>query len=311
MLKSIMLISGIIIGLGFIYGVDRLTSENPSDAAAIYVGLSDSDSSGCDASLVGGKYYVSGSKHCSQDGIVFHTFSSQNNPYLSSWSNDQGIHYGDSNCNGENHFSLNAKSGDTYWIEIVKANSNFDITMYNNEMFSEIGDSLSINMCSNPTDLKYFKISTEDGKPAANGGKIVGYIDDISLWNNISIDEFNKELPTHFAEDFSNCDTETCDEWTLQEKNMLYIDTMQDFFYFNSQVYGLNNNADIDVGNLSDEQWILRFKFHIDTLENHPAGKGVLQIEPKSERILFAIFGIIGISSVILWEYKTKNERKN
>ena len=62
MLKSIILISCIIIGLGFIYGIDRLTSENPSDAAAIYVGLSDSDSSGCDASFVGGKYGRSDSR---------------------------------------------------------------------------------------------------------------------------------------------------------------------------------------------------------------------------------------------------------
>ena len=311
MLKSIILISCIIIGLGFIYGVDRLTSENPSDAATIYVGLSDSDSSGCDASFVGGKYYESGSKHCSQDGIVFHTYSSQKNPYLASWSNDQGIHHGDSNCNGENRFSLNAKSGDTYWIEIIKSNSNFDIIMYKDEMFSEIRDSLSITMCSNPTDLRYFKISTEDGKPAANGGRIVGYLDDIFLWNDITKDKFDKDQPSQFAEDFSKCNSKTCDSWTLQDKNMLYVDTTEDFFYFDSQVMGTNNNAHVDVGTLSNEHWILRFKFHIDALENHPAGKGILQIDPKIERILFVIFGVVSIISVVLWEYKIKNERKN
>ena len=183
--------------------------------------------------------------------------------------------------------------------------------MYNDPAYLEKQESLLVNMCSNPTDLQYFRISTEDGKPASNGGRIIGYVDDIELWNDISKENFNKTSTPKLNKNFSDCNSKTCNEWILQDQSMLYVDAMNEFFYFDSQVSGTNNNAHMKIDSILDDSWILRFKFHIDEIQSHPAGKGILQIDPQLERILFVIIGIIAISSVTLWEFKIKNERKN
>lgn len=292
-LKIAILVVIFSISLTLIFGIDKSTAENPSDAALLHIGLSNHDSSSCQVCSEGGIFYNSGCKRCIQDGIVITTHTANDSPYRISWSNDNGIYYGDENCNGVNNFpKAKAFSGDTYWIEIIKDELNLKSTLFYDSKFLDEYDSVSTVMCSNPTDLKYLRVSTEDGKPAGNGGRLVGNIDDIQIWDGVT--KIKSQLnPTH-TENFQTCTTYTCNEkWVLQDPSMLYVDISKKNFYFDSQVTGSNDYVHYDLGSPLSDKWVLRFKFHIDSLEAHPAGKGILQIEPTNRQIVLGIPAII------------------
>ena len=74
-----------------IFGIDKITSENPSDSALIRIGLSDTDSSQCEICQEGEMYFESGCKRCIQDGIVLTAHVSNERFYSLGWSNDNGM----------------------------------------------------------------------------------------------------------------------------------------------------------------------------------------------------------------------------
>ena len=90
-------------------------------------------------------------------------------------------------------------------------------------------------MCSNPTNLQYIRISNEDGKPAGNGGKLFGYVDEIKIWN--SSNKNNEEI---FSTSFDECEDETCDnKWILQNSDRIFINTENSNLEFFSEVTAL------------------------------------------------------------------------
>jgi hypothetical protein len=288
------------------FGIDKITSENPSDSALIHIGLSNRDSSSCEVCSEGGEYYNSGCKRCIQDGIVITTHVAHDKPYRISWSNDAGIYYGDTNCKGTTLFpKAKAFSGDTYWIELIKNDLELQASLYLEPSYTVLYDSISTKMCSNPTNLNFLRLSNEDGKPAGNGGMLEGYVDDFQIWNDI-LD--SNSIPTQ-EEDFSNCFDKTCGgKWVLQDENMFFVDVSNENFYFNSQVTGSNDYAHYQLKQSLGDQWILRFKFHIDKLEEHPAGKGILKLEPHLRQVLL---GIPALFLPIIGYYISRNTMSN
>lgn len=296
--------------LSVLFGIDKITSANPEDSALIRIGLSDRDSTICEICSEGGIFYKSGCKRCVQDGIVF--TAQVNNPrmYYLGWSNNNAMYRGDENCDGRISFQKAfAKSEDTIWVKIIKNESTLTSTIYNNPDFSDVVDSVSTNLCSNPSNLNYLRISNEDGKPSANGGKIVGYFDDIKILNGQKTNlQKNPEL---FSTNFDECIDKSCnDKWVLQNSERLFVDSNKNYFQFNSEVSGTTDYAHLKLDDfVSNDSWIMKFKFHIDELVPHPEGKGFLQIDPFIRQFIFGIPAISFpiIAYLISWQKPSKS----
>lgn len=302
-LKSKLAIILIVVSIftGSLFGIDKLTSENPPDESFVFIGLSNKDSSSCNVCLKGGEYYNSGCKRCIQDGIVFSTDSKKDSHYKISWSNDNVINYGDKNCLGSIDFPLTqSKSGDVFWVEIIKNERIITSTLYNDGNFTNIQESVTLEMCSNPTNLQYFRISNNDGQSFGNGGKILGYIDDIKILEKSNssrlLENNNDKTKIIFDENFSECESKTCDDsWILRDANMFYVDTEKENFHIDSQISGTIDYVHYDLGSpVSDNFWILQFKMVIDVLEEHPHGKGILNIDPQMRQF------VLGIPTILL-----------
>ena len=281
----------IIVSLSFacLYGIDKLTSDNPSDAALLRIGLSNIDSSNCDVCELNEIYYDSGCKRCIQDGIVLTAHVSNERFYNLGWSKDNGMYYGDKQCNGSKNFEYTfANKNDTYYVEIEKNNQSLQTNFYTDQNFSSLKENVSIEMCSNPTNLQYIRISNEDGKPSGNGGKLSGYIDDIEIF---AITE--KSLPI-FSSSFDECLDVTCDDlWKFRNPEKIFINTKIDSLSFSSEVLGTNDYAHLKLDNELPNSWKIHFKLHIDELEEHPRGKGILKIDPQLRQIFFGIPALI------------------
>jgi len=283
---------------GSFFGIDKFTSENPGDEASIYIGLSDKDSSSCDICMPGGEYYDSGCKRCVQDGISLTVDSIKNNYYAIAWNNNNVLGHGDKNCVARSNFLLTQpNSGDTFWVEIIKNKNIINSTFYTDKNFRNVFDSNSLKMCSIPNDLQYIKISNNDGQSFGNGGKILSYIDDIEIFeedfNSSATFQENDQilLKLIYQENFSECNSKTCnDTWVLQDPNMFYVDIDNKNFNINSQTSGTLDYAHHDLGiPLSNDFWILKFKMHIDTFEEHPHGKGILNLDPQLRQLLLGL----------------------
>ena len=283
---------------GSFFGIDKFTSENPADEAAIYIGLSDKDSSSCDICMPGGEYYDSGCKRCIQDGISLTVNSMKNNYYSIVWNNNNVLGYGDKNCVAKSDFLLTQpNSDDTFWVEIIKNKNIINSTLYTDKNFKNVFDFNSLKICSEPNNLQYIKISNNDGQSFGNGGKILSYIDDIEIFEknfNSSVtfqDNPDSFLKLIYQEDFSKCNSKTCnDTWVLQDPSMFYVDIDNQIFNINSQISGTIDYAHYDLGiPLSNDFWILKFKMHIDTFEAHPSGKGILNLDPQLRQLLFGL----------------------
>ena len=98
--KISVIIISISILTSMLFGIDRITSENPSDSATLRISLSDRDSSYCDECTEGGIFYESGCKRCVQDGIMFGVGSIEQIEYNVGWSNNDAMYHGDKNCEG-------------------------------------------------------------------------------------------------------------------------------------------------------------------------------------------------------------------
>ena len=314
--KKILIISLISIILFSLFSIDRISSDNPSDPAYIHIGTSNKDTSGCNECKEGGIFYYGGCKKCPQDSMILYTKTVDESRYYLGWSNDNSMYRGDSECEGNKAFPYaTAKSNDNFWVEMIREDLKFTITLYNDPNFQEIYDSQTIQMCSKPTDLQFLRITTEDGKPAGNGGQIEGHIDDIKIWNNVKKSQLNNLIQTPiFIENFSSCEDKSCEnKWHLEDDNVLFVDNIKKNFYFNSQVSATNDDALYYLDKpLDDENWILHFKFHIDKIIEHPHGKGIFEIDPELRRNMLAIPALIlSIFSVgVFYKFGNSNDSK-
>ena len=185
--------------------IDKITSENSNDAANIIIGISNIDSNSCLICQPNGEFFDSGCKRCIQDNINFRAKTAMGQPFLSSWSNDYAMLYGDKNCDGEIILpAISVESNKQYWTEIHLNNSNYSVSLFNNSNYSDPISSATNSMCSIPTELKFLRFSMNDGKPISNGGRLVGNIDDIEIYNSIlsNNSKFSNELKLIFKEDF-------------------------------------------------------------------------------------------------------------
>ena len=285
---AIVLVSFSLVSSTF-FALDKYTSSNPNDASLIRLGLSDFASNECQICQEGSIYYDSGCKRCIQDSIVVVNHVNEKRiPYLA-WSNDNAVAYGDQSCIGHKFFErISIDDDTTYWIEIIKNNLELQSNFYNNENFSSLSDSVTITMCSNPIDLQYLRISNEDGKPSGNGGKLFGYID------NIEIQSITKNNNKIFFDTFNECENKSCDDlWILQNENRIFINSEKENLSFFSEVTGNNDYATLKLDEPLPNSWILRFELHIDELELHPMGKGILGIEPSLRQLIFGLPALI------------------
>lgn len=295
-----------------LYIIDKVTSENPNDSANIIIGISSIDSNSCLVCQPDGDFFNSGCKRCMQDNINFRTNTAMGQPFLSSWSNDYAMFYGDKNCNGEIILpSINVESNKQYWAEIHLNDSNYSVSLFDSSDYSNVISSATNSMCSIPTELKFLRFSMNDGKPISNGGRLVGSIDNIEIYNLITNNDskFSNELELIFEEDFSNCTTKTCDgDWVLQNPNLFYIDTENNNFHFDSFISGTNDYAHYELDNvLSSQEWIMRLLLTIDYIEKHPAGKGFLKIDPLHRNFLFILPSIILSLGISIFSFKIKS----
>jgi hypothetical protein len=281
----------IIVSLSFacLYGIDKLTSDNPSDSALIRIGLSNIDSSNCDVCELNEIYYDSGCKRCIQDGIVLTAHVSNERFYNLGWSKNNGMYYGDEQCDGSKNLEYTiTNKNNTYYIEIEKNNQSLQTNFYTDENFSNLKENISIELCSNPTDLQYLRISNEDGKPPGNGGMLSGYIDDIEIFDS------TKNTQSIFSSSFDECFNNTCNDlWTFRNPEKISIDTKINAISFSSEVLGTNDYAHLKLDDKLPNSWKIHFKLHIDELEEHPRGKGILKIDPQLRQIFFGIPALI------------------
>lgn len=284
---SIILIS-ISLFSSILFGIDKSTASNPNDTSLIRIGLSNLDSNICSICQEDGLYFNSGCKRCIQDSIVIVTHvNDEKLPYLG-WSNDNGIAYGDKNCSGNQFFKkISINENSTYWVEIIKDDLDLQSNFYADANFSQKIDSAKLTMCSNPIDLQYLRISNEDGKPSGNGGKLFGNIDDFEIKHEAT----NNQI---FSTSFENCNNKSCDNiWTLNNQNRIFIDSQKENITFFSEVSGTNDYATLQLAKPLPDSWELKFKLHIDELEEHPRGKGLLKIDPSLRQIFLGIPALI------------------
>jgi len=134
-LKFLQIILCICIFLISLYIIDKITSENSNDAANIIIGISNIDSNSCLMCQPDGDFFNSGCKRCIQDNINFRAKTAMNQPFISSWSNDYAMLYGDENCSGEIILpALSVESNKQYWTEIHLNNSNYSISLFDNSL---------------------------------------------------------------------------------------------------------------------------------------------------------------------------------
>ena len=311
-LKFLQIILCICIVLISLYVIDKITSENSNDAANIIIGISNIDSNSCLMCQPDGDFFNSGCKRCIQDNINFRAKTAMNQPFISSWSNDYAMLYGDENCSGEIILpALSVESNKQYWTEIHLNNSNYSISLFDNSDYLNPISSVTNSMCSIPTELKFLRFSMNDGKPISNGGRLVGNIDNIEIYDLITSNDskFSKELELVFKEDFSNCTTKTCGgDWILQNPNLFYIDTENNNFHFDSFISGTNDYAHYELDDtLSSQEWIMRLLLTIDDVEEHLSGKGFLNIDPTYRNILLILPAIFLSLTISIFSFKTKS----
>ena len=272
--------------LAFVYGTEKFTSDNPSDSALIRIGLSSIDSSSCKICELNEIYYESGCKRCIQDGIVLTAHVSNEKLYNIGWSQNNGMYYGDNNCDGLTLFeNTSTKVNDTYYIEIEKNKLDLKTNFYTDKNFSNLQESVSIEMCSNPDNLQFIRISNEDGKPPGNGGKLSGYIDDIEIF-----DISNEKQLSIFSTSFDECLDSSCSNlWKFRNTEKISIDTKNNNLSFSSEVLGVNDYGHLRLDDELPDSWKMYFKFHINELEEHPRGKGILKIDPQLRQMVLGI----------------------
>ena len=314
MKKNVAIITLILSILLFsIFSIDRITAENPGDAANIIIGISSVDSNSCSECMIDGEFFESGCKRCIQDSVSFRIKTAQNQPIISNWSNNNGMLYGDDKCSGQEIMSdISVNDNQIFWIQMHKKNSEYKLSLFEEESFTNKISNVSNSMCSEPENLKFLRVSMNDGKPIANGGKIVGSIDNIKIYDLTKNERNSDENKTFqnlnlvYSENFSNCETKSCNNtWVLQDPEVFFIDVNKENFVFDSQVTGSNDYAHFEFDDyISSDEWLMSLQLQIDKIDEHPHGKGIFKIDP-SYRFLIIGFSIpLFIFSLILLKIK-------
>jgi len=289
-----------------IYVVDKSTSENANDASNIIIGVSNTGSESCLQCQEGSEFYDRGCKICNQDNINFRIKTTENLPFISSWSKDNGMLYGDNQCEGEKIIpSIKAEIDKEYWTEIRYNDSKYTISIYDDKNFDKTKSVVTNEVCSIPTELKFLRFSMNDGKPISNGGRLTGNIDNIEIFESSysknKSDGSENNLEKIYEEDFSECKTKNCDGWILQNPNAFFVDVKEERFHFDSYISGTNDYAHYELPEpLSQEEWMIRLVLSFDHIEEFPHGKGILGISPFERNLIFIVTSVViaGITSI-------------
>ena len=299
------------------YVFDKITSENPTDSANIIIGISNIDSESCLQCLSDGESFDRGCKACPQDNINFRVKSIESKPFISSWSKNNAMFYGDDQCTGEISLPfIKAETNKEYWTEIKLKDSKSTVTIYDDKNFESEISTVTNKICTLPSELKFLRFSMNDGQPAANGGRLIGTIDNIQIFDSVRIDGNSDksitELVKIYEEDFSNCNTKECKTWTLQNPNAFFVDTEKNLFYFDSSVSGTNDYAHYELSkSLSETEWILRLVLSFDSIDEFPHGKGLLQITPTERNLFFLLPSLLIAMPAAFFSIKRKSLRSS
>ena len=105
------------------------------------------------------------------------------------------------------------------------------------------------------------------------------------------------------SENFSDCQTKTCnDKWILQNPNRLFINTDNNNFEFNSEITGTNDYAHYEFTKyIKNDEWLMKLQLEIQQLDEHPHGKGILNIDPVFRVIILGFAIVLSILTIIFF----------
>ena len=309
-LEILFLISIVLIS---IYIFDKFTAENPNDSANIVIGISNIGSDSCLQCKINGESFERGCKACPQDSVSFRIKSIEDKPFISSWSKNNAMFYGDKQCNGEILLpSIKAEINKQYWTEIKLKDSKSIVTIYDNENFDDEISSVTNEICTLPTDLKFLRFSMNDGKPIANGGRLIGNIDNIEIFDYRISKNDDGKITKIYQENFSDCNTKNCDKWVLQNSDVFFIDIEKKSFHFDSYVSGNNDYAHYELPrSLSEKEWIVRLLLSFDQIDEMPHGKGILGINPDERNLIFILSSVLIAFPIAIFTIKRKFLNEN
>ena len=100
-------------------------------------------------------------------------------------------------------------------------------------------------------------------------------------------------IPT-FSTSFDECIDKTCsDVWTLHNSDHIFINDENNSLSFLSRVTGTHDYAHLKLNDELPNSWLMKFKFHIEDLDEHPRGKGILNIDPELRQIFLGLPALI------------------
>lgn len=194
-------------------------------------------------------------------GAWFRSFTPSGQRIKSVWADDEFV----DNLNTGNNISYNFDQGESLWVQIIRNQQDLTLRLYDDPNFSNLIEEVTETF-TGVTNLKYLKVSNlQDVAPSA--GTLDATIDDICFWNNrITSCDPVPVTPTFF-DDFSTYTTqiEADTAWVPQVANQ-QVNIVTDVLDFVTRRDGVDNRCvhDLGSGNVSNTQWTLRFKYHVD-----------------------------------------------
>ena len=127
------------------------------------------------------------------------------------------------------------------------------------------------------------------------------YIDDIEIFNSTK----NQQLI--FSSSFDECSNNTCNDlWEFRNPEKIFIDTQIDAISFSSEVLGTNDYAHYEFSKyITSNEWLMNLELQIKEIDEHPHGKGILNIDPVFRVIILGLAIILSIITIIFFiKYK-------
>jgi hypothetical protein len=151
-----------------------------------------------------------------------------------------------------------------------------------------------------------------DGKPIANGGRLIGNIDNIEIFDYRISKNDDGKITKIYQENFSDCNTKNCDKWVLQNSDVFFIDIEKKSFHFDSYVSGNNDYAHYELPrSLSEKEWIVRLLLSFDQIDEMPHGKGILGINPDERNLIFILSSVLIAFPIAIFTIKRKFLNEN
>ena len=174
----------------------------------------------------------------------------------------EGGEYFTGGTGGATQFPFAWSTG-TLFVELKRLSPTLmETTLFTDASFREIeknssGVPLTVQdtITSTIIDLRYIRVTTESSA-VANDTSYDGSIDDIEFYNGVSV----PRTPIEEVKDFE--DTFVEDNW-VDAGSGVAVNTSTQVIDWNSAIDNVNNTTtfDLGVGNVSDTEWALRFKF--------------------------------------------------